>query len=171
MGKGMPAALLMTTVRAALRSTAPYHDPAGTLQVVNRALWDDLDRTASFVTIFHAALYPERGEFHFVDAGQGLAACVSKDGTTHPLGCTGLPIGIEPDPQILGGIVHPAPGDAIVICSDGIVESIPDLAALLHGSGTHRSVHNILDAMFDPTRAAMPAADDRTALVIRRKVS
>ncbi len=56
MGKGMPAALLMATVRAAVRAAAQLNSPAVALDLAARALGTDLERSSSFVTLFHARL-------------------------------------------------------------------------------------------------------------------
>jgi serine phosphatase RsbU (regulator of sigma subunit) len=174
MGKGMPAALLMATVRAALRTAAPDHSPAATLDTVKRALTSDLDGTGAFVTLFHAVLHPAQGELRFADAGHGLAVLLTAAGDVQPLGLTGLPMGIDDAATSSGGCVVPAPGDAIVICSDGIVESIPDLETALAplkntAAADRRSAGGILAQVFRVAQGQGTAGDDRTALVIRRE--
>jgi serine phosphatase RsbU (regulator of sigma subunit) len=174
MGKGMPAALLMATVRAALRTAAPDHSPAATLDTVKRALMSDLDGTGAFVTLFHAVLHPAQGELRFADAGHGLAVLLTATGDVQPLGLTGLPMGIDDAATSSGGCVVPAPGDAIVICSDGIVESISDFETVLDTlkditAADRHSAGGILRHVFAAAQGVSTAADDRTALVIRRE--
>ena len=60
MGKGMAAAMLMATVRAAIRAVARNHPPAGALQLAEQALLPDLENAESFVTLFHAQLNVDR---------------------------------------------------------------------------------------------------------------
>ena len=56
MGKGMPAALLMATVRAAIRAVARTQPPAPAVELTAGALQSDFERSGSFVTLFHAQL-------------------------------------------------------------------------------------------------------------------
>ncbi|MEP7187828.1 MAG: response regulator, partial [Roseiflexaceae bacterium] len=71
MGKGMPAALLMTTVRATLRAVARPTSPAATIHATAAAIEADLIRAGSFVTLFHAQLDIARRRLDYIDAGHG----------------------------------------------------------------------------------------------------
>jgi len=63
--------MLMTTVRASIRSVAPLNRPAKALQLAEYALLPDLDNSESFVTLFHAQLLAKRRTLNFVDRGYG----------------------------------------------------------------------------------------------------
>jgi CheY-like chemotaxis protein len=75
MGKGMSAALLMATVRAVIRAMVPQHGPAAAVQNTASALDDDLMRSGSFVTLFHAQLNTTTAELRYVDWVVSLRAC------------------------------------------------------------------------------------------------
>jgi serine phosphatase RsbU (regulator of sigma subunit) len=95
MGKGMPAALLMATVRAALRPIARNAFPADAVAAAGAALDDDLTRAGSFVTLFHARLDPTSGRVDYVDAGHGYAVVRRAGGEIEALGPRGLPLGLQ----------------------------------------------------------------------------
>jgi CheY-like chemotaxis protein len=139
MGKGMPAALLMATVRAALRAIVPTADPAGVVAAVNQALADDLDRSASLITLFHAHLDVSSGQIDFVDAGHGHAFLRRADGASAELGTGNVPIGFDAGAHYEARSLVLAAGDTLVVFSDGLIDAIGgaegplDVAALLVG--------------------------------------
>ena len=126
MGKGMPSSLLTATVRAALRAVT--HLPvSAALEAVNRALSPDLMQSDSFITLFHASLDSESGQLTYVDAGHGMAFILRCDGTVEPLRQSGLPLGILPDAGYPTGTTSVAPGETLVIYSDGLPDARPEL--------------------------------------------
>jgi sigma-B regulation protein RsbU (phosphoserine phosphatase) len=92
-GKGMSAALLMSATRSLLRSFAPlYHDPAQTLEHLNRALTEDFPM-GKFVTMIYGVLEPASRKLTLASAGHlrpllmnGSSAFLELD--------TGLPLGL-----------------------------------------------------------------------------
>ncbi len=73
MGKGVGAAMIAATVRAALRVASTSLDPGRTLAVVDRTVESDLDANDAFVTLLHLRLDARSGDIALVDAGHGLA--------------------------------------------------------------------------------------------------
>jgi sigma-B regulation protein RsbU (phosphoserine phosphatase) len=128
MGKGMAAALLMATVRAALRAVAPHHPPAEAVQLVAAALEPDLARADSFVTLFQARLEGPTQRLVYVDAGHGLAFVRRASGAVEALGPRTLPLGVLAEETYREGVVTVAPGDALLVYSDGLLDARPDLA-------------------------------------------
>jgi phosphoserine phosphatase RsbU/P len=172
MGKGMPAALLMTTVRAALRSVALDRTPGDSIRAVERALATDLDRSQSFVTLFHAQLAPERGELTYVDAGHGLAVVRQASGTNIALETRGLPLGLVDGDGIAEGRATLAPGDTLLIYSDGLLDAHADrklapadAAALIGDAATPRAMADRLIAYATGDGAA---DDDLTFIIVHR---
>jgi serine phosphatase RsbU (regulator of sigma subunit) len=172
MGKGMPAALLMTTVRAALRSVAAERGPGESVRAVERALGDDLDRSRSFVTLFHARLAPESGELSYVDAGHGLTAIHRADGQSEALAERGLPLGIGAE-DVAEGWVTLAPGDTLLIYSDGLLDAHPDRNVTAEASlrliREAASVNDAADRLVAEATGAEPAEDDLTFIIIHRR--
>jgi serine phosphatase RsbU (regulator of sigma subunit) len=170
MGKGMPAALLMATVRAALRSVARHSPPAETIREAAAALEGDLDRSGSFVTLFHGRLDSAAGRLEYVDAGHGHVVVRRADGSVATLPARGLPIGVLPNCTYPQGTVTFAPGDALVVYSDGLLDARPDLsldvetlAARLDGA---RTAAEVVERLFALASLTGPPPDDLTVVAL-----
>lgn len=126
MGKGMPAALLMTTVRAIWRSFSETGDrlPGQTLEMINKAVYPDLSATESFVTMFMCLYDPSSSTFQYSGAGHNPPIFYSRaDSACHDLDVGGTPIGLFPDSEYPGTEFAIGEGDFIVIYTDGVVEA------------------------------------------------
>ena len=172
MGKGMPAALMMATVRAVLRAVAPQNTPAVALQRAARTLEPDLARSSSFVTLFHAQLDVDTARLSYSDAGHGFVLFRRADGTVEELRHVGLPLGIFPDECYEEDAVVLAPGDMLIVYSDGLTEALPELladraslAGMLDVTASAEGIANQLVAL---GRSAGPLPDDLTVAVLRR---
>jgi serine phosphatase RsbU (regulator of sigma subunit) len=170
MGKGMPAALLMATVRAALRAVACQNGPAAALELTARALAVDLERSESFVTLFHAQLDAAARRLVYVDAGHGHVFVRRAAGTVEQLRPRELPLGILADDYHEGALTFAA-GDALVLYSDGLIDARPDLALdqptlATHLAGT-MSAQDMVDRLIQLTAPPGPPPDDLTVVVLR----
>lgn len=125
MGKGMPAALLMATTRASLRTVTPSKTPAGAIHDVCVAIGDDLDRLDSFVTLFLGQL--RKHTLTYVDAGHGHWFVHRADGSCETFARLNLPIGILADATYEESSTVLNRGDALIVYSDGLVDARPDL--------------------------------------------
>lgn len=125
MGKGMPAALLMATTRASLRTVAPSKTPADAICDVCAAIGDDLNRLDSFVTLFLGQLNEHR--LTYVDAGHGHWFMRRADGSCETFARFNLPLGILPGVAYEESSTVLSQGDALVVYSDGLVDARPDL--------------------------------------------
>ena len=170
MGKGMPAALVMATARAALRAVASEAKPEVAVQRAAEALEPDLDRSSSFLTLFRAHLDPPSGTLRYVDAGHGLAFLRRSDGSVEELQPRGIPLGVLPGTSREAGSVVLHPGDWLVLYSDGLPDSRPDsdignrtLADVLSGSHTAKEAVSRLLSVAD-TSSALP--DDLTVIAL-----
>src|SRR5205807_2546172 len=94
MGKGMPAAILMATMRIALRSSAWTGSAGAAVQQVADSSFADLEKAETFMTLFHARLDMETGRVSFVDAGHGLAVVVGAERATRLPRSDSPPLGI-----------------------------------------------------------------------------
>ena len=125
-GHGIGPSLIMASTRAALRALALDHSaPDLQLRLLARALLGDLEE-GLFITMLVAALDPLRHRVEFSNAGHGPAMHYSAaDDRFYPLDSTGLPLGVMDLPEYTQGpSVIMEPGDMIVLCTDGIVESM-----------------------------------------------
>jgi len=126
MGKGMPAALMMTNVRAIWRSFSELYVrlPGQTLEMINKAVYPDLSATESFVTMFMCLYDPATSTFQYSGAGHNPPIFYSRaDSACHDLDVGGTPIGLFPDSEYPGSEFFVSKGDFIVIYTDGVVEA------------------------------------------------
>ena len=173
MGKGMPAALLMATARAALRPAARRSDPATAVTDTAAALEDDLGRSSSFVTLFHAQLDAATGRLEYVDAGHGYAYVRRANGSVEalePPAGRGLPLGVMSGETYHSSTVNLAPGDTLVLFSDGLAEEREGaenpLAAL--GTAPVTGAQDVCERLL-ATLGDGGAADDVTVLALHRR--
>ncbi len=125
-GKGVEAAALTTVARHGLRVAArAYDDPHALLSSVNRALAEDTD-SDSFCTLAYAVFTPARDGGQDVEvscAGHPAPIVRRSGGRTEPLGRPGTLLGFfdEIEVDVVRG--HLAPGDALVLFTDGLTEA------------------------------------------------
>src|SRR5215217_2235657 len=95
-GKGVPAALVMSSARSMLRAVAQgtEHSPGGVLGRVNDALATDIPPNM-FITCFYAILDPESGRLLYANAGHDLPY-VWQSGEAEELRARGMPLGLMP---------------------------------------------------------------------------
>jgi sigma-B regulation protein RsbU (phosphoserine phosphatase) len=173
MGKGIPAALLMASVRAVLRAVGPSSSPAPAVQTAASVLATDLTRSGAFVTLFHAQLELATGQLRYVDAGHGYVRLWRARSGIERLPAKGLPLGVLDDEVYEEGVVTMEPGDVLLIYSDGLTESRPDLfpagpgmtGAPPWGPGL---ATDIAQSLIDGATSAGPLPDDLTVGVLRR---
>ncbi len=172
MGRGMPAALLMATVRAALRTAERMRPPAAALEMVRAGLEKDLVRTEGFVTLFHGRLNAAARRLQYVDAGHAHLFVLHEDGSFANLLPRGPALGIpSPKPYEEGAFVF-SPGDALIIYTDGILDAEPELeldhttlaGRLTSGQNAAGMVAQLLETATNEN--SLPE-DDVTAVVLR----
>lgn len=173
MGKGIPAALLMASVRAVLRAVGPSCSPATAVQTAASVLMTDLTRSGAFVTLFHAQLELATGRLRYVDAGHGYVRFWKTSGSVERLPARGLPIGVLDDEIYEEGVVMMDPGDVLLIYSDGLTEARPDLLRVGYGASGAAPwgpgpAMAIAQSLIDGATSAGPLPDDLTVGVLRR---
>ena len=120
-GKGAPAALLAAAVQSNFIAQAPVSgDPADTLTRVNNAL---LRRAieARFATMFHGVV-DLTGHLSYSNGGQEPPLVLQRDGISW-LEAGGPVLGLLPGATYEFDSITLAPGDLVVICSDGVTEA------------------------------------------------
>jgi len=126
MGKGIGAGLIAAAARASLR-TAPERPMLAAVEELDGQISADLGDLNMFVTAFVAEVEASTGVVRFVDAGHSLAFVVRADSSWEPLRSTGLPLGMGVDEPRAEGEVTLGRGDALLVCSDGILDVLdPD---------------------------------------------
>ena len=123
-GKSVPAALLMATMQASLRTIAGDNAPLD-------ALVARLNRYASaysldgrrFTTAILGSYDPASGELIYVNAGHNAPVVRRINQSMEFLDKGGLPLGIEPSAVYETGTVSLRAGDTLVMFTDGVVEA------------------------------------------------
>jgi hypothetical protein len=124
--KGMGAALYMALARTLLRTYAlEYHArPDFAMKVTNRRILMDTDVTM-FVTVFYGVLDPRSGRLVYCNAGHNppYLLHVRSDDDAERLTKTGMALGAIPGTSWEQRVVQMAPGDTLVLYSDGVTDA------------------------------------------------
>ncbi len=123
-GKSIPAAMLMATFQASLKTLS-------TAQVALPELASNMNRYACsnsqgglrFTTAFLAEYDPIRRTLDYINAGHNNPILRRASGQIERLDVGGLPFGILPDTQYESATITLAPGDWLIIFTDGLVEA------------------------------------------------
>lgn len=179
-GKGTAAALLMSSLHAAIHAQTGSHDTlVKTISAVNRYLADNIPPNR-FVTLFYAELDPESGAVSFLNAGHNPPLIVHAAGTVEQLASGGLPLGIKPDAEYREGRTHMRQGDVLVIYSDGVTEAASPSGEEFGPTRLYEVVSRNVDAsaagIRDRIESALTkfsqgtkAADDITLVIVKRQ--
>jgi phosphoserine phosphatase RsbU/P len=178
-GKGTAAALLMSSLHAAVHAQADIHDSlVKTISAVNRYLVDSIPANR-FVTLFYAELDPQNGSLSFLNAGHNPPLIVHTGGTMEQLASGGLPLGIMTNADFREGRTKLYPGDVLVIYSDGVSEATNPSGEEFGPTRLYEVVARNLEAsaggIRDRIESALtkfcqgtPAADDITLVIVKR---
>jgi sigma-B regulation protein RsbU (phosphoserine phosphatase) len=121
-GKGIPASLIMSSLRAAFRLLAAREtDPARLCVELNEFLLASL-RETEFVTGVFGLLDPASRTLHFTSAGHEPPLLLRDDGSVEWLERGGLILGAFPDQAYESDRVSLGAGDLLVLYTDGVTE-------------------------------------------------
>jgi phosphoserine phosphatase RsbU/P len=123
-GKSIPAAMLMASFQASLRTLATSGISLGEIVAgLNRYGCSNSGGGARYTTAFLAELDPITGDFSYVNAGHNVPILRRKAGSVERLEAGGLPVGMFPDSPYQVARSRLESGDWLVIFTDGIVEA------------------------------------------------
>ncbi len=179
-GKGVPAALFMMSSRTLLKGAAiGSQQPGAVLREVNDLLCEDND-AMMFVTLLYAVYDPATGEVTYANGGHNTPLILHADGTSTELPLTGgVALGVMDDMDFEQGSITLAPGDALVLYTDGVTEAMNGeheelgmerLQEILAATSS-RSPEEINRSIFNGIRAfagGAPQSDDITCLTLFR---
>src|SRR5438045_1820928 len=172
MGKGLPAAMMMATVRAALRASAQVEDLEQSVRLAARIMEAPLEVNQAFVTVFHGVFDITSGDIHYIDAGHGHARILRGSTGQENLSLRGAPIGMFPDTEFTIGWANLKPGDTLLVFSDGLLDLRPDMAVkdVLLPADVRRAATaaDLVRLLTDGVRGR-EVSDDVTVLALRRK--
>ena len=179
-GKGIPAALLVSTVHAAVHLQI---DEAKTVVDLVERIDRHLRRyaaTRKFLTLFFGLLEPDTGQLTYVSAGHNPALVARRSGATVRLNSTGVPVGMFPDASWRQETLTLFTGDLLCVYTDGLTEAVnvqeeefgmERLSALI-GAGRDMPLKGLCDRVLADVAdfaVDMPQYDDQTLLLLRRK--
>lgn len=183
MGKGVPAALLATIFRTAVRCRLDLATRPGLLlSAVNQQISDDLYHLDMFITAQVAYLCYETHRLFLANAGHcPLLRLGSKNpGVVQRHGIQGYPLGVGGSIRFKEEVISLDPGDRMLFLTDGLFElensnremlGMDQLAADVPHLWTDTPEH-FCDSLFGYLNIfshGAPATDDRTVLVVQRQ--
>ena len=121
-GKGVPAALLMSNLQAAVRAFAQEGAAPGSVCTsVNRLLCRNM-ASGRFVTFCYVRLDPAARRLTYANAGHNPPLLIRADGRVDLLAPTGTVLGVFAESTYEQGDFHVGPGDRLILYTDGITE-------------------------------------------------
>ena len=124
-GKGIPAALLMSNLQAAVRAFATEATSPGDLcQQVNRILCGNIAE-GRFISFFYCTVDTALGQLTYANAGHYPAILVRTDGSVERLSSGGPVLGVFADASYDQRQIPVAGGDRLVLFTDGITDVRP----------------------------------------------
>jgi sigma-B regulation protein RsbU (phosphoserine phosphatase) len=122
-GKGLPAALLMSNLQAAVRAFARESaPPASVCGSVNRLLCRNM-ASGRFATFCYARIDPGMRRIVYSNAGHNPPLLIRADGSTSALTQGGMVLGIFPDNVYEQADLQVGSGDHLIFYTDGITEA------------------------------------------------
>ena len=181
-GKGLGPSILMSNVHAMLRSCLRREgaEPAGTVAELNEHL-NETAPAGMFITLFLGVLDVEAGVFRYVNGGHNPGVVID-DGGGDPqyLEKGGLVVGAMSGVEYEQGEIALAPGDTLVLFSDGVTEAFNERGEMFEderllkvltssaGASAEATVHAIVQAV-ERFRGRCEPSDDLSVVVVRRQ--
>jgi serine phosphatase RsbU (regulator of sigma subunit) len=129
-GKGIPAAMALSTLRAVFRALAkPPHGPASVMTSLGSALFEQW-RGTPYVTGIVALIDVPAGRITYANAAHPAGLVVGRDGTG-TLESLGPPAALLPETIYDERSLPMRPGDVCVLVSDGVTEAMGDDACAM----------------------------------------
>ena len=178
-GKSIPAAMLMATFQASLKtlSTAQVALPE-LVANMNKYACSNSQGGLRFTTAFLAEYDAARRVFNYINAGHNNPILRRASGAIERLDVGGLPLGILPEARYESASITLAPGDWLIIFTDGVIEAENArqeeygetrlLAAIAAGAATTPGdMLKRLMAEVDLFVGSTPQHDDVTCLLVK----
>ncbi|MDR2697949.1 MAG: PP2C family protein-serine/threonine phosphatase [Holophagales bacterium] len=181
-GKGLPASLMMTQLSAFLRVMADRRvNNWGRLAQRLNALMNEVRDRNRYATLVAASINPINGDLRYLNGGHNPPILIpGNGGPIRRLYATGPVIGLLPDAVYYEGHEVMAPGDVLVLFTDGLVEvqdtdglelgddKVVSAAQALPETSADEIFEQILIKTFSHAKEN-GFRDDMTLLVIKRR--
>jgi sigma-B regulation protein RsbU (phosphoserine phosphatase) len=179
-GKGMAASLLAASFDALLVGPIEVGHPTDLIcSKISRRLFLKTP-PERYVTAFIAALDPGTGRLAYTNAGHNPGLLVRADGTVQRLEANGMPLGLFSVAEYERGEVTLAPGDLVLLYTDGITEAadpgggefgLDRLQAVVrkHAREPLVALAVAIETAVEVFADGTPFGDDRTLVMLRRE--
>lgn len=178
-GKSTPAAMIMASVQAALRTVVAMREtnPRVAIERINQILCDR--QSKKYVTFVYQILNYKTHELSYVNAGHCYPLLVRTDGSVERLETGGMVMGFFRDIVYQSGTQHLEPGDLLLLYTDGVSElmneheeefGVEGITTVLveNRARSAAEVKNALLSAIDQHRKSLEAGDDITFLLLKR---
>lgn len=178
-GKGTAAALLMSSLHAAIHAQATSNRPlAEMITSVNQYLAENTPANR-FVTLFIAELEPATGKFRYINAGHNPPLIGRANGMIEQLSSGGFPLGILPSAEFEVGETFLGHGEALIVYSDGVSEAnnlqeeefgLDRLTEVIRRNLTSSAagIRDRVESALSSFTQTAPANDDITLVIVKR---
>ena len=122
-GKGLPAALLMSSLQAALKPLIAQNLPPRELCRRLNGMMCDITPLGKFISFFYAVLDHKQDRLTYCGAGHNPPILVRQSGATVELNAAGAVLGQFPDWVYEQSDVELKAGDSLILFTDGLVEA------------------------------------------------
>jgi phosphoserine phosphatase RsbU/P len=179
-GKGTGAALLMSSIHAAVRAhTRTRLSACEIVSEINQYIYDNTPSNR-YVTLFYSELDPRSNQLTYINGGHNSPLLARASGEVTRLDIGGFPVGITPFGDYREGWVEIEPGDVMVVYSDGVTESLNEEgeefgeARLIEIVQKHRGrsaagLRDRIDEALTKFVGKASAVDDLTLVILKRK--
>ncbi|HYS23766.1 MAG TPA: PP2C family protein-serine/threonine phosphatase [Candidatus Eisenbacteria bacterium] len=180
-GKSVPAALLMATLQASLRTVAGESAPLADLVArLNRYACAHSLNGLRFTTAVLSEYNPTSRKLTYVNAGHNAPILRHANGATETLEVGGMPLGIRSNVSYETASVELRPGDALIFFTDGVVEAFNESGNEFGNERWLSAIRNLPDwdaqqtlhflmKQVDEFVGATRQSDDITCLVFRSR--
>jgi phosphoserine phosphatase RsbU/P len=178
-GKGTGAALLMSSLHAAVRAQSQTRASISeVMSEINQYIYENSPPN-KYLTLFYGELDSETGSLTYSNGGHNTPLLMRRSGEMVRLDKGGLPVGLMQGTSYAEDTVKFEPGDVLVIYSDGITESV-DAEDEEFGevrlidvvkANLQRPVSGIRDRIDEALSrfvGTTPPVDDMTLMIIKR---
>ena len=177
-GKGISAALVMSTIQASLRALlVGVHSFERLLEQMNEMV-RDFTGGSIYLTLFLALLDSESKRMHYINAGHNPPALVRANGKVEMLEEGGTVLGLLPHVRYSRAQVNLHKGDVLVLYTDGVAEAtnaagdmfgLEALARSVEATRPDATPEAVLARIFADVQEfseGTPQGDDQTLVVI-----
>ncbi len=173
MGKGVPAGLIMTMTRGMLRAEVlNHHSPAKILEHLNRVMYEDLESSHRFVTLFYSQYDPKTRCLSYSNAAHNPPLWwQAKTNTIHRLDTLGMLVGLDTDSQYEEASIQLDEGDTILYYTDGFTDAVNAKGQRFEEENLIQSFRNAAAQEYTPEDIVQYLFDNVQAFIGQKKHS